>query len=292
MKLSWWWLPLVLFLAGCGEDENLSEVNLYSKDYREALNWEEPDFSLVSTESYTLESVLIEDDINNMKWYFDVLLPPSYEKSLESFPVLYLLHAWDGFPENWVDLMNIKQYLDYAREYYEMSEIIVVLPQAQNTYYIDNFQEDIRYETYFHNKLMPFIESNYKVTAERAKTMISGCSMGGYGAAYYGLKYHDKFSFVLAMSTPFDGQGQNGTVPSLYSYFYECSKESFPEFIIDIGKWDSFLQSNLKTAQILKDCGLPFELIIRAGAHSYSFWKESTWLLLDRVNVYLNNLDH
>ena len=44
---------------------------------------------------------------------------------------------------------------------------------------------DWKYEDYFFQELIPFIESNYRIKAERNSRAIAGLSMGGQGTVVY-----------------------------------------------------------------------------------------------------------
>jgi endo-1,4-beta-xylanase len=61
-------------------------------------------------------------------------------------------------------------------------------------------------ETVIIEELIPHVDATYRTIAERSGRGIEGFSMGGYGSAYLGIKYHDLFSSVsilaAALHTP------------------------------------------------------------------------------------------
>jgi endo-1,4-beta-xylanase len=55
-------------------------------------------------------------------------------------------------------------------------------------------------ETITIDELIPHIDSTYRTIATRSGRAIEGFSMGGYGAAYLGPKYHELFSSISVLS--------------------------------------------------------------------------------------------
>ena len=68
----------------------------------------------------------------NMK--YNIILPAGYEKSDEQYPVLYLLHGGDGDYGNWAHM----RVPEYAARY----EMIVVMPDAGNSCYVNWVQSE------------------------------------------------------------------------------------------------------------------------------------------------------
>ena len=58
----------------------------------------------------------------------------------------------------------------------------------------------MRYEDFFVKEFLPFIESHYRIRADRAHRGITGVSMGGYGALRFAFRYPQLFGSVSAHS--------------------------------------------------------------------------------------------
>ena len=58
----------------------------------------------------------------------------------------------------------------------------------------------MRYEDFFIREFIPYIESHYRVRAERQYRGIGGVSMGGYGSLRFALRYPQLFGSVSAHS--------------------------------------------------------------------------------------------
>lgn len=66
--------------------------------------------------------------------------------------------------------------------------MILVMPDAGQSRYINNHDNAVRYEDFFFKEFIPTIESRYRVKAEKGSRAIAGLSMGGYGSLVYALR--------------------------------------------------------------------------------------------------------
>lgn len=57
-----------------------------------------------------------------------------------------------------------------------------------------------RYETFVIDQLIPLIDANFRTTADRAHRVMTGTSMGGYGALMMAARHPDQFTAVAAFS--------------------------------------------------------------------------------------------
>jgi S-formylglutathione hydrolase FrmB len=71
-----------------------------------------------------------------------------------------------------------------------------------NSWYVDSELNGL-FETYIVEQLVPYIDANYRTLADRNFRAIFGHSMGGFGAAYLGIRHPDLFcSFACESPTP------------------------------------------------------------------------------------------
>ena len=189
---------------------------------------------------------------------YNVWLPPKFDEN-KAYPILYLLHGAGDDQNAWLDKGNAMQ---IAAKYVKANGVpmIIVMPDAQMTFYMGE------YETYFHDELMPAVESKYKFSGKRA---VAGLSMGGYGTIYYGLKYPGKFTYAYAMS------------PAVADWFKsfidaQADKKVFPPFTIEVGTEDTTVNNadTQSLADYMKQKGLSCEWIARSGIHYWNFWQE------------------
>lgn len=141
---------------------------------------------------------------------YSVYLPDGYEQQGATFPVLYLLHGFGGNHLEWLSAGQIETVLDQLIDNGMVSPMILIMPDAQNSWYVDSakFGGPGNYESALIRDLLPEIDRRYPTRAEPSSRMIGGISMGGYGALRLGLGHPDLFSAVGALSPAiFDDQG-------------------------------------------------------------------------------------
>jgi len=66
-------------------------------------------------QSSSVQTVQLQSKLVNTTLSYNVILPPDYRTSSATrYPVLYLLHGFDGHYSDWVSLTNVA---DYASQY-------------------------------------------------------------------------------------------------------------------------------------------------------------------------------
>ncbi|SDR86152.1 Esterase/lipase superfamily enzyme [Polaribacter sp. KT25b] len=148
----------------------------------------------------------------------------------------------------------------------------------------------IQYENYVIEEVLPLanlINSNKNVVS-------AGCSLGAYHAVNIAFRHPDLFTKVVGMSGRYDLTKSSGDFKDLLNGFHndfvyfnmpnqylknlkdsDLISEITKLDIIAIGKEDSFLESNLKLSDILKEKGVPYNLYIwNEEAHRARYWRK------------------
>jgi S-formylglutathione hydrolase FrmB len=129
-----------------------------------------------------------------------VLLPPGYDAdAARHFPVLYFLHGL-GDNEQMFAHSGGFNLVEDLWEAGKIGDFVIATPAAGASFYINSFDGRRRYEDFFIQEFIPFIERHYRVRAGRASRAIGGISMGGYGALHLAFRHPDLFSAVSAHS--------------------------------------------------------------------------------------------
>ncbi|MDI6025148.1 alpha/beta hydrolase family protein [Corticibacterium sp. UT-5YL-CI-8] len=118
------------------------------------------------------------------------------------WPVLYLLHGHGGNQNSWTTLGNIQQTLDYMISEKEISPLIVVMPAAQNSWYVDSasVKGPGDYETALTKDLVSWVQANYPTRTDKSGRAIAGLSMGGFGALRLAYSHPELYSSTVSMS--------------------------------------------------------------------------------------------
>lgn len=119
---------------------------------------------------------------------FCIYLPADYETSGKAYPVHYHFHGWQGQECSSVPHME---------PVYQDSDTIYVFPN--NSYDLGE-ETDLPVERMIFEELIPYIETNYRVTDSRT---VSGFSMGGGMAVWFALRHPGVFADVIAYAGTF-----------------------------------------------------------------------------------------
>jgi len=139
-----------------------------------------------------------------------VYLPPSYDKEPERrYPTIYFLHGFGGIETDFASGGGIGSLATEMMAAGKMGEVIIVLPNASNSYGGSWYQRNSLigdYRTYLAKELVTYIDTKYRTLADREHRAISGISMGGYGALSLAIEYSDVYGAVAALSPVADIQ--------------------------------------------------------------------------------------
>lgn len=133
---------------------------------------------------------------------YAVYLPPDYETSQRSYPVLYLLHGAGDDQTGWVQFGEVLSIADKAIREGTATPMIIVMPDANTGRrgYFNDIKGDWRYEDFFFQEFMPYIEKTYRIRGEKRYRAIAGLSMGGGGTFIYALHHPELFSSACPLS--------------------------------------------------------------------------------------------
>jgi S-formylglutathione hydrolase FrmB len=128
----------------------------------------------------------------------DVFLPTGYDADpRRRWPVTYVLA---GTMNNYDSFRKVLKG-DRLTEKYPS---LIVSPDGNSGYWSDWYNGGAfgppMYETFVIRQLIPLIDARYRTAADRAHRVISGVSMGGYGATMLAARHPDLFAAVGSIS--------------------------------------------------------------------------------------------
>lgn len=234
------------------------------------------------------------DNLNGEEGIITLYLPSDWQTSGKKYPVLYLLHGMWGDQNDWAN-NSMHTTCNNIINAGDCSELIVVMPNGDDDFYVNGVRAGIMWETYFHEDLIPFVESHYPCRTDRSSRAIAGLSMGGFGTVYHAFNYPEKFCVAYAMSGAVEGFGDyNPIVPSLKAIFQQKGYTaedyaSLPELTLECGKSDSSCYTaNVNTHDYLLSVNFPHTYIIRDGIHDWAFWNMCLPKALRAVGKYFS----
>jgi len=256
------------------------------------------------------DNLSMKSEILKMERKYAIYLPPGYETSERSYPVLYLLHGSGDDQTGWVQFGEVLQIADKAILEGSATAMIVVMPDGNTGQrgYFNSLKGDWNYEDFFFQEFMPYVEKTYRIRTEKRYRAISGLSMGGGGTFIYALRHPELFSSACPLSAscgPLSMQEmeryktrpgmQDATQEQLETYF---KKHSVPELVrnmpddqkkavrwfIDCGDDDFLYEGNCFVHIEMRKKEIPHEFRIRDGAHNWTYWRESLPVVLSFVS--------
>jgi enterochelin esterase-like enzyme len=248
-----------------------------------------------------LDNLSLTSRILNMDRKYAIYLPPDYETSQRSYPVLYLLHGSGDDQTGWVQFGEVLHIADNAINQGKATPMIIVMPDAntgQRGYYND-IQGQWRYEDFFFQEFIPFIEKQYRIKSDKRYRAVSGLSMGGGGTFMYALHHPEMFSSACPLSASvgsislqqakdnYKQRGMTGlTEDDIEAYYYKYNAlpliDSIPEdqknavrWFIDCGDDDFLYEGNSLVHIAMRKKAIPHEFRVRDGGHTWTYWRAS-----------------
>ena len=232
---------------------------------------------------------------------YAIYLPPHYETSQRRYPVLYLLHGGGDDQTGWVQFGEVQHIADRAILDGQATPMIIVMPDAQTGRrgFFNDMSGEWRYEDFFFEEFIPFVERTYRIKAEKRYRAVSGLSMGGGGSFMYALHHPEMFSSAAPLSAstgPLSLEGFKKRIRTnahlkvsdaeIEAYFNRHSAlalvNTMPDeqkkavrWYIDCGDDDFLFEGNSLIHIAMRKQGIPHEFRIRDGGHTWTYWRDS-----------------
>ena len=158
------------------------------------------EFSTAQNMGKVIEERTVKSSILNRSVSYTVYLPADYEKSERTYPVVYLLHGYTDDNTGWLQFGEVNRYADKAIAEGIIPPMIIIMPDADSSWYINSYDGKEKYEDFFIKEFIPSIEKTYRIKAQKRYRGIAGLSMGGYGTLIYAPKYRQIFAAAAPLS--------------------------------------------------------------------------------------------
>lgn len=234
------------------------------------------------------------------------------------YKTLYLLHGVLGNEEDWLTGTRIQRWA-------EANDLAVVMPAGENSFYVDNAFTGRAYSRFIAQELVEFTRKSFPLSPKKEDTFIGGLSMGGYGALYNGLKYHDTFGAIVALSAALMVDESLAGLPEQAEWFgatkvfwqgvfgpdlkaagqSECNLKvlinnllaqqvALPAIYLAIGDDDKLLAANVDFHEFLDQKQVAHVFKVAPGSHEWDFWdrhlkRALDWLPLEQASAGINS---
>jgi len=258
-----------------------------------------------------MDNVTMTSKLLKMDRKYSIYLPPDYETSQRSYPVLYLLHGLGDDQTGWVQFGEVLYIADKAISEGKSTPMIIVMPDANTggPGYVNDVRGTWLYEDFFFQEFMPYIEKTYRIKGEKRYRAVAGLSMGGEGTFIYALHHPELFSAACPLSAA-TGPGSMDELKNYRlwkgvadisdaekeAYFKKYSVLSLIQNIpdnqkrtvrwyIDCGDDDFLYEGNSLVHIAMRQKEIPHEFRIRDGAHNWTYWRTALPVVLEFVSM-------
>ena len=219
-----------------------------------------------------------------------VYTPPGYDGGTERYPVLYLLHGGGDEDSGWSTIGRAGFILDNLLAAKAVVPMIIVMPNGSlprpaglpapvpgtppDPAVMAALQE--RFTSELMRDVVPFVESRFRVQANREHRAIAGLSMGGGQTLRVVTSHPDAFSYVAIWSA--------GVAPAASADFekraaaFLANTESVNAGVrglwIAVGDRDFALPGSKNLSQLLQKHGIRHDLHVSGGGHTWLNWRQ------------------
>jgi enterochelin esterase-like enzyme len=253
------------------------------------------------------DNLTLSSEILGGERKYAIYLPPDYDVSARSYPVLYLLHGAGDDQTGWVQFGEVLHIADKAIREGNATPMVIVMPDASTGRrgYFNDISGEWRYEDFFFEEFIPYVEDTYRIKGEKRYRAVAGLSMGGGGAFMYALHRPDMFSSAAPLSAYLgpltiedlknrleDTQASDSEIEAYFNRHSALQLiQSMPDdqreavrWYIDCGDDDFLAEGNSLAHIAMRKREIPHEYRVRDGAHNWTYWRESLPVVLEFVS--------
>ena len=204
-----------------------------------------------------------------------VYTPAEYEKGKKKYPVLYLQHGMGEDETGWSKQGHMQHIMDNAIHEGRAVPMIVVMESGDIRAPFGRGMSHADYGASFYpvllNDLIPYIEANFRVKADRENRAMAGLSWGGKQTFDIVLNNLDKFAWMGTFSAAIFGVDVKNAYNGIFSRPDEFN-EKIHYFSMSCGTEENF--GTERMVNTLREAGINVEFKVSEGtAHEWLTWR-------------------
>jgi enterochelin esterase-like enzyme len=222
-----------------------------------------------------------------------VYTPAGYESGTQKYPVFYLLHGAGGDEDAWTNMGREAQIMDNLIAQGKALPMIVVMTNGNGNQY--GAQNEVQntpavnaaggagmqggFEEHVVKDVIPFIEKNYRVIADKDHRAIAGLSMGGMHTQTITNNHPTTFSYIGVFSMGImAGANQSAEAAAQADKERDAKIEALKNsgyklYWVGVGK-DDFVYSTVITLRgILDKHNMKYTYRESTGGHTWANWR-------------------
>jgi enterochelin esterase-like enzyme len=234
-----------------------------------------------SIEHGKMKTIDYESKVSGGSRKMVVYTPPGYAKT-NKYPVLYLLHGIGGDHNEWPKGGVPNNILDNLIADKKAVPMIVVMPNGRSTGEGPSkgggkggnaFQVFGAFDKNLLGDIIPYVEKNYSVQADRENRALAGLSMGGGQSLNFGLANLDTFAWVGGFSS-----APNTKSPATLIKDHAEAAKKLRLLYVACGDKDTLFKTSQGVHNMLEEKKVPHVWnVIPGGQHDFKVWKSDLY---------------
>ena len=201
-----------------------------------------------------------------------IYLPPQYDHSEQTYPVLYLLHGIDGNEHSWHERGRAIQLVDNLIQQGKAEPMIIVMPDANpqkligQDEHVSLMNNLLHYHSWFHYDFEHFfpnmdslLSTHYRISSNMNKRAVAGLSAGSTQSVTLAKMYEDNFKYVGLFS------------PIVHRKQLPTSQNTI--YWIGSGKTDIFHAQSKRFVKRIGQRQIPYIYYETPGGHTWRNWR-------------------
>jgi enterochelin esterase family protein len=245
-------------------------------------------YSVKNVPHGTLSKIWYESKTLKLNRRMYIYTPAGYEESKQKYPVFYLLHGGGGDEDAWTTLGRTCQIMDNLIAQGKAKPMIVVMPNGnpgQAAAFTDapvSMAASAPYsmgmglfEESLVKDIMPYVESHYRVLANRDNRALAGLSMGGMQTLTLTGNNPSMFGYIGVWSMGLVDAAAMGLKPDpdQDTKFETLKKSGYKLYWVGVGKDDFLYKSVQNLRSELDKHGLIYTYRESTGGHTWANWR-------------------
>ena len=201
----------------------------------------------------------------------NIYLPAGYNDSADAdhhYPVFYLVHGYGENYSYWINAGFADTVLNYYISHGISVPMILVMPDGRNL-------PPATYSNEIRNDVIPYIESNYRVIADKDHRGIGGLSWGGMQSMETGILHYELFGYIASLSSGYFASDSYDRAKAFLETNAAKVEKNFRYFYFGEGtSFDLAYTSGMQALKLFRDNGLTVHYWEYSGGHQWTVWKE------------------
>jgi enterochelin esterase-like enzyme len=201
-----------------------------------------------------------------------IYTPYSYDISMDTCPVLYLIHGGGDNDAAWPSVGKANFIMDNLLAEGKIVPMIVVMPDGSIA--DDAFTNDLIKD------IIPYVEKKYRVKTGKDNRALAGLSMGGLETLNTGIAHNSMFSYIFPLSTGWfaDQAPVMEKAEKLVKDNAEQFNKNVKLFWISMGGQEDIAWKNCQNMLRLFDkYGIRYKYSEKPGGHTWYTWRDNLY---------------